>query len=222
MTIDSVLKGAWDKTKTNLKEKRYFHNYINDVLAGVLSRTPAYVAIDSLIIGVPDANVLDSAFKTLKVCTFGWSLVYTLGQSVMTESLGDFYNKNKKKIDALYSFTLTFGFGMYVNLAAGYSIKQALFASGFRAGIALFLGTPTQYYIDAFRDTRGEPVTVQHTNFNDKSWSYKIPRLAAMIGIPLAIMAGSVALSPDKNGTKDAKPQIEQTMQQPSQYLLNK
>jgi hypothetical protein len=194
MSLESVVSAVWKSSKENFKAKRYFTpgNYLCDVFTGNISRTPLYAAVDVLL-GVPDENVLESFTKSLGISLCGWSLAYSMGHSMIAEGLGETYTKHKKKIDMAYSAVLTFGFGMCVNLASGYTLRQAAAASTLRAGLAIPLGPITRYYTNALREVRDEPsITPQGASFRGKPAAYTVPRLAAMIGIPIAILLGAL------------------------------
>ncbi|MBI2573408.1 hypothetical protein HYV86_06090 [Candidatus Woesearchaeota archaeon] len=199
MSLESVLKNAWNATLENVREKRYLRpsNYVSDIAAGNISRTPAYMVVDNILLGVPDENVLASAGNSLMTCVFGWSLVYTLGNSVLATGLGETYQEHKKKIDATYSAVLTFGFGMTMNLWAGYDLKQATTASVLRAAIGIPLGPVTRYYTDSFRQSRGEVVTAADTHFKDKDWRYSMSQIVAMIALPIAIAGAAILATPE-------------------------
>ncbi len=218
MTINSTLKKAWKKSLDNFKEKRYIQNYPNDILAGNITRTPLYACIDNAIVGVSDTQAIDSVFNSLKVSCMGWSLVYTFGNSVLATGLEEVYQKHAKKIDATYSAITTFGFGMGVNLAAGYNMKQALMASGLRAITAIPLGPFTRYYTDSFRQMRGEPKIAKDTQFKDRTWGYSLPRAVAMIGLPLATMFGTLEVTSPK---QDKLENVVQNYNS-EQYNINK
>lgn len=193
------LKAGLDTAKNNIKTKRYLPNYFNDIVAGNISRTPVYASIDNIFLGVGDEQVIGSMANSLGASVAGWSLLYTLGNSMLASIFGETYQKNAKKIDATYSAIMTFGFGMAVNLAAGYTPLEAGIASSLRAVIAIPLGPITRSYTDSFREARDEPnISGKETKFKDKNWGYKIPRLAAMIAVPLALVTGSVMMTPDK------------------------
>ncbi len=194
MSLESVVSTVWKSSKENFKTKRYFTpgNYLCDVIAGNISRTPLYAAVD-VMLGVPDENVLGSFTRSLGISLCGWSLVYSMGHSMIAEGLGETYTKHKKKIDMAYSAVLTFGFGMCVNLASGYTLKQASIASAIRAGWAIPLGPVTRHYTNALREVRDEPsITPEGASFRGKPVSYTIPRLTAMIGIPIALLLGAL------------------------------
>ncbi len=196
--MKNLVNKVWEDTKENIKSRRYFKNYLNDLLAGNLSRTPFYATIDNAVLGVSDEQVLGSVANSFIVSSLGYSVVYVFGNSMVAKGFGKKYQKHAKKIDAIYSSIMTFGLGMGVNLAAGYNLKQAITASAFRATLALPLGPLTRYYTDSFRDMRGEKPIAKDTNFRNKSWKYNLPRLAAMIAIPLMIMGGTLKTTPQK------------------------
>lgn len=199
--LDEIVKNAWQKTKDNIKTRRYLHpaNYLSDLIAGNVSRVPLYMAFDNAIVGVPDEQVIGSAKFGLYASLCGWSLAYVLGNSLLATSLGETYQKHAKKIDAAYSAIMTFGFGMAVNLAGGYNLEQALAASIARATMAVPLGPITRYYTDAFRQMRGEKHIAKETKFKDKEWSYSLSRAAAMTLLPLAFAGAVLTATPKDN-----------------------
>lgn len=199
MKLESLLNKVWKDTKINIKSKRYLQNYPNDILAVNLSRTPFYATMDNALLGVSDGQVIGSVVNSLIGSCLGWSLAYTFGNSMFATSLGKIYQKHAKKIDAVYSATMAFGFGMAVNLGAGYNLREAVTASAFRAALALPLGPITRYYTDSFRDMRGEQSIAKDTQFKNKNWKYKLPRLTAMVAIPLFLMGGTLKITPNKN-----------------------
>ena len=171
MLLSSVVKKAWKGTKTNFVEKRYLQNYPNDLIAGNISRTPIYAIIDNAVFGVADEKVLGSMLGALTATACGWAFAYTSGHSLMSTALKDFYKRHSKKVDFAYSGMLTFGFGMAVNSAAGYDLKEALAASTVRAAIGVPLGPWTRWHTDSFRHMRGEPsASGQPTQFSNKWW----------------------------------------------------
>ena len=195
MSLDGVLRNAWNKTKDNFVRKRYLlpSNFLSDAMAGNISRTPLYVAIDSTIVGAPVENAIDSGLNSVGISLVGWSLAYAMGNSILAEAFGDTYKRHKRKIDATYSFAATFGFGLVVNAAAGYTSTQTVTASFLRAVIGTPLGPVTRHYTDAFREVRNEPsITPQGAGFRHQKLSYTAPRIAAMIALPLALMYSSV------------------------------
>lgn len=199
MSLDSKLKTAWTSAVSKIKSKRLLQNYPNDVIAGNLSRTPVYCLFDNAILGVEDSKVFDSALNALKISAAGYGLVYILGNSVVSESFGDFYNKHSKLVDGVYSSTITFAFGMAVNSMAGYTLGQAIAASSVRSALAFPLGPVTRYYTDSFREIRNEKPLMKETNFKDKPLSYSLPRAAAMVSLPLALFFGTLEATPNKH-----------------------
>ncbi len=199
--LEEIVGKAWQKTKDNIKTRRYFHppNYISDLIAGNVSRVPLYMAFDNAVVGVPDEKVIGSAVFGLGASLCGWSLVYALGNSMLATALGETYQKHSKKIDAVYSASMTFGFGMTVNLAGGYNLEQALAASVARGIMAIPLGPFTRYYTDAFRQMRGEKHIAKETKFKDKEWTYSLPRAAAMTLLPIAFACGVLTATPKNN-----------------------
>lgn len=200
-SIEDIIVKSWEKTKENVKTRRYFHpiNYISDIIAGNVSRTPIYMAFDNAILGVSDEKVMSSAEFSLGASICGWSLVYALGNSLLATALGETYQKHAKKIDATYSAIITFGFGMAVNSASGYTLEQAIVASTARGIMAVPLGPITRYYTDAFRQMRGEKPIAKETKFKDKKWTYSLPRAAAMTLLPLAFAGAVLSATPKNN-----------------------
>jgi len=196
MTLEALLQNAWLKTKLNVASRQYLKpsNYVSDVIAGGISRTPFYAAVDNGWLDVPAEHVLHSAGTSLAISTAGYSLLYTFGNSMLASALGEKYLSHAKKIDAAYSAVMTFGFGLVVNAASGYTVRQTLVSSAVRASMAIPLGPVTRYYTDAFREARGAIPAVQRTGFHGASWQYSAPRIASMMFFPLAL-AGSVLLS---------------------------
>jgi hypothetical protein len=178
-----------------------WHNYISDIVAGNASRTPVYAVFDNLVLDIPDEKVIASAGKALKYSACMWSMVYSVGSSIMATALGETYQKHKKKFDMAYSSAMTFGFGMAVSLGAGYSTKQALYSSSIRAALAIPLGPITRYYTDALRQMRGEPKMNADTHFKDKPWYITVPQAAGLVIAPLALAATVVMNTPDKPHT---------------------
>ena len=199
--LEETVKKAWTKTKENVQTRRYLSpsNYVSDVVAGNISRTPVYAAFDNVFVGVPDEKVLMSAANCLGVSACGWSLAYIFGNSMLATALGDTYQKHAKKIDAAYSAVMTFGFGMAVNLAGGYTMKQALAASAARAAMAIPLGPVTRYYTDAFRQMRGQKAIAKNTQFEGKGWKYSLPMVLAMNLLPIAVAGAILLATPNKN-----------------------
>lgn len=197
MSLEQILS----KTKANVAEKfkkgRFGKNYLNDILAGYISRVPVYAFFDSAILKVSDENVLHSSANTLISCLAGWSLFYTFGNSLLATSLGETYKKHSKKIEGAYSMAMTFGFGMVMNLGGEYTFTQALVASGARSLIGLPLGPLTRYYTDSFRDMKKEPVIAGPTQFAGTTPNYYIPRFVGMVVLPLTLMYGTLALTPN-------------------------
>jgi hypothetical protein len=211
-----VQAGA-SKTVDNFKRKRYLvpSNYVSDIVAGNITRTPIYAAFDHVFAGVTADMAMGSAEKSLAASACGWSLAYILGNSILSEVLGDFYHRNKKAVDAVYSSTMTFGFGMAMNLWAGYDMKQALVASTMRAALAFPLGPFTRFASDAFREVRGEPsITPDGANMHNQPARYTTPRLAATAGLPLALMFGTFAVTPDKEPTTQEHVPLQRTDEQ--------
>ena len=128
----------------------------------------------------------------------GWSLAYVFGNSILATSLGETYQKHAKKIDAAYSAAMTFGFGMAVNLMAGYDVKEAFTASLARAAMAIPLGPVTRYYTDSFRQMRGEQAIAKDTRFKDKDWKYSLQCAAVMILLPISFASGILMTTPAK------------------------
>ena len=211
--LGTLAKTAWGVTKDNIKSKRYLQNYPNDLLAGLTSRMPPYAIFDNTFLKVPDENVISSMVNATVAAAAGWSLIYALGNSLLSTGLGEFYQKHAKKIDAIYSSVMTFGFGMGVTLAADYEIGDALASSATRMLFALPLGPVTRYYTDSFRQARNEPKIAKETQFKDKSWKYKLPRLAAMVAIPLALAGATLHLTPER--AEEYQKQEEITLQVP-------
>jgi hypothetical protein len=201
--LEEIVTKAWQKTKENIKTRRYFHpsNYVSDLVAGNVSRVPLYMAFDNAIVGVPDEKVIGSAMFGLGASICGWSLVYALGNSMLATALGETYQKHAKKIDAVYSATITFGFGMAVNLASGYNLEQATTASVARGLMAVPLGPFTRWYTDSLREMRGEKPIAKETKFKDKDWKYCLHRAAVMTLLPLAFAGAVLTATP-----KDHKP----------------
>jgi len=192
---------------------RYLPNYPNDIIAGNISRSPVYVMFDNAVIGVEDNKVLNSALNAFVASCAGWSLTYVMGNSLLSSFMGDFYKKHARKIKAVYSSAMTFGFGVAVHKTAGYTWSQALLAAGARSAIALPLGPVTTYYTNSFREARGEkPIDGVTTKFKGKSLSYSLPRIAKMILVPAALAAATIMITPDKP-IEDVK------IKQPSQEM---
>ncbi len=215
MGLGTLAKTVWGATKGNIKSKRYLQNYPNDIIAGNISRTPFYAMFDNVVLKVPNGNVLRSMANSLIASTLGYAFVYTFGNSLLATGLGEFYQKHAKKIDATYSAMMTFGFGMAVNLGADYDTEDALAASAVRAVLAIPLGPLTRYYTDSFRQARGEPKIAKDTQFKNKNWKYKLPRLAAMVAIPLVLAGATLKMTPER--AEENQKQEEISLQVPVQ-----
>jgi hypothetical protein len=197
--LERMLRSATVATGKNLRERRYLTlpNYVSDIIAGNISRTPVYAVFDNLAVGVSDEKILASGGNALLASVCGYSLAYSFGNSMLATVLGDTYQRHAKKIDAIYSAIMTFGFGMAINTAAGYNTKQALFASAARGIIAIPLGPITRYYTDAFRQMRDEPATAKDTSFKGRGLLYGLPRAAAMTLVPVIIAGVVLYKTPD-------------------------
>jgi hypothetical protein len=209
MDLVARVQKGWNTAVDNFKRKRYFlpSNYLSDAIAGNASRTPLYAIVDTVLVGASEERAVASAVNSFGLSLCGWSLAYIMGNSILAETLGNFYSRHKKAVDATYSAAVTFGFGMGVNLSAGYSLNQAIAASTLRAAVGIPLGPVTRYYSDSFREIRGEPsISPDGAGYRGKSLSFSMPRIAAMIALPIALM-GSVLYANRAQDSQSAVPE---------------
>ena len=224
MDLGELVQNTWSSTKEKALSNKVlgpvikrvrdtrslvWHNYISDIVAGNASRTPVYAIFDNVVLDIPDEKVIASAGKALKYSACMWSLVYAVGSSIMASTLGETYQKHKKKFDMAYSSIMTFGFGMAVSLSAGYNMKQALYSSSIRAALAIPLGPVTRYYTDALRQMRGEPKMNADTHFKGLPRYKSVPQAIGMVVAPIALAAAVVAATPDKQVVPQTQYQVQ-------------
>jgi len=102
-------------------------------------------------------------------------------------------------MDRLYSFGMTFMFGMGVNSWGGnYTRSEAVVASFWRATIGGLLGPTSRRFVNSLRDMRDEPPITYHTRYHNSPPGYRLKHAAAMILLPLAISTATIRLVPDE------------------------